>query len=62
LRVWLGRRTIKAVYHLSHMIAADLGRERITAQPVRDPRRRWLPFGVLRGTRMLRRVPRRAAA
>jgi hypothetical protein len=51
-----------AMYHLSHLIAADVKRERIAARPVRDPRPRRLPFGVLRGARMLRRAPRRAAA
>jgi hypothetical protein len=52
-----------AVYHLTHLIAADVKRERLAARrPVRDPRWRRLPFGALRGARMLRRAPRRAAA
>jgi hypothetical protein len=51
-----------AVYHLSHLIAVDLGRERIAARAVRDPRPRRLSSGVLRGAWLLRRVPRRAAA
>jgi hypothetical protein len=51
-----------AVYHLSHLIAADVKRDWIPARPVRDPRPRRLPFGVLRGARLLRRAPRRAAA
>jgi hypothetical protein len=48
-----------AMYHVTHLIAADAGPERIGA---RRRRTRRLPFGVLmRGARMLRRAPRVAA-
>ena len=52
---------MSAMYHLSHLIAADLGHERIALRASRVPRPRRLPFGVLRGARMLRRAPRVAA-
>jgi hypothetical protein len=55
------RRHDAGMYHLSHLIAADLGRERVAVRSARDPRPRRLPFGVLRGARMLRRAPRVAA-
>jgi len=45
-----------AMYHLSHLIAADLGRERIAARAVRGRRPRRLPFGVIRRPRILRRA------
>jgi hypothetical protein len=47
-----------AMYHVTHLIAADAVPERIGA---RRRRTRRLPFGVLRGARMLRRAPRVAA-
>jgi hypothetical protein len=50
-----------AMYHLTHLIADDLWRERNAARRVRDPRPRRLPFGALRGARLLRRAPRVAA-
>ena len=51
------------VYPLSHLIVDGRRRDLLAARPPRDPRPRRLPFGVLRGARLvLRRVPRRAAA
>jgi hypothetical protein len=49
---------MRAMYHLSHLIAADLGRERLAVHTARDPRPRRLPFGALRGAWLLRRAPR----
>ena len=49
------------MYHLSHLIAVDLGRERLASGPMRGRRPRRLPFGVLRRARLLRRAPRAAA-
>jgi len=49
------------VYPLSHLIVDDRRRD-LLAAAVRPPRQRRLPFGVLRGVRLvLRRAPRRAA-
>jgi hypothetical protein len=49
------------VYPLSHLIVEGR-RDDLLAASVRAPRPRRLPFGVLRGVRLvLRRAPRRAA-
>jgi hypothetical protein len=48
-----------AMYHLSHLIAADLGRERAAA---RHPRPRRGPVSVLRGARIWRRAPQYLSA
>ena len=50
------------VYSLSPHIVDDRQRDLIAAGAVRSPRPRLLPFGVLRGARLLGRAPRRAAA
>jgi len=62
LRLWLAARTIDSVYSLSPHIVDDRRRDLIAAGAARSPRPRRLPFGVLRGVRLLRRTPRRAAA
>jgi hypothetical protein len=50
------------VYPLSHLIV-DERQADLLAASARHPRPRRLPFGVLRGVRLvLRRAPRRAAA
>jgi hypothetical protein len=50
------------MYHLSHLIAADLDRERIAPRPAHAWRARRLRFGALRGARLLRRAPRHLSA
>ena len=51
------------MYSLSPHIVDSRQRDLIAAGAVRSPRPRRLPFGVLRGARLvLRRAPRRAAA
>lgn len=50
------------VYSLSPHIVDGRRSDLIAAGPVRTPRPRRLPFGALRGIRLLRRIPRRAAA
>jgi hypothetical protein len=50
------------VYSLSPHIVDGHRSDLIAAAPVRTPRPRRLPFGALRGIRLLRRIPRRAAA
>lgn len=51
------------VYPLSHLIVDGRRDDLLAASSVRGPRPRRLPFGVLRGVRLvLRRAPRRAAA
>ncbi|HET8758739.1 MAG TPA: hypothetical protein VFM58_22165 [Solirubrobacteraceae bacterium] len=50
------------MYPVSHLIVDERRNDLLTA-PVPSPRPRRLPFGVLRGVRLvLRRAPRRAAA
>jgi hypothetical protein len=50
------------VYSLSPHIVDGRRSDLIAGTRVRTPRPRRLPFGVLRGIRLLRRLPRRAAA
>jgi hypothetical protein len=51
-----------AVYSLSPHIVDGHRSDLIAAAPAHIPRPRRLPFGALRGIRLLRRIPRRAAA
>jgi hypothetical protein len=44
------------MYHLSHLIAADLGRDRLAWRSARQTPPRRLAFGALR-VRLLRRAP-----
>jgi len=61
LRLCLAGGTMVGVYPLSHLIVEGR-RDDLLAASVRAPRPRRLPFGVLRGVRLvLRRAPRRAA-
>jgi hypothetical protein len=53
---------MSGVYPLSHLIVDGRQQDLVTGRPSRKPRRRRLPFGALRGARVLRRAPRRAAA
>jgi hypothetical protein len=62
LRLWPEKRTIDRVFSLSPHIVDDRQRDLIAAGGVRSSRRRRSPFGAVRGVRMLRRAPRRAAA
>jgi len=50
------------VYPLSHLIVDGRQQDLLARRPSPRPRRRRLPFGALRGARLLRRAPRRAAA
>ena len=50
------------VYSLSPHIVDARQRDLIAAGVVRSPRPRRLPFGALRGVRLLGRTPRRVAA
>jgi hypothetical protein len=62
LRLWLAGGTMIGVYPLPHLIV-DERRNDLLAASVHAPRPRRLPFGVLRGVRLvLRRAPHRAAA
>jgi hypothetical protein len=62
LRLWLDGGTMLGVYPLSHLIV-DERQADLLAASAHTPRPRRLPFGVLRGVRLvLRRAPRRAAA
>jgi len=61
LRLWLAERTIVGVYSLSPHIVDGRRGDLIAGARVRNPRPRRLPLGALRGIRLLRRIPRRAA-
>jgi hypothetical protein len=51
------------VYPVSHLIVDEREADLLAAASAHRPRPRRLPFGVLRGVRLvLRRTPRRAAA
>jgi hypothetical protein len=55
--------TMVGVYPLSHLIVDERRDDLLAAASDHAPRPRRLPFGVLRGVRLvLRRAPRRAAA
>ena len=63
LRLWLAVGTMVGVYPLSHLIVDERRDDLVAAASAHTPRPRRLPFGVLRGVRLvLRRAPRRAAA
>ena len=53
---------MNGVFSLSPHIVDGVRRDLIAGTTTRPPRPRRLPFGALRGARLLRRAPRRAAA